>query len=358
MRFEVYVEMQAPDGVDHCKLYWDIMQQIEYADRLGYDVFSTIDHQFFPDFGISANPLAFWAAAAQRTQRIKFRTLLHNTSLHNPMVLAGQITATDILTKGRLELGLGRGHAWIFPKAGVPLEDAKPRADEAKEILQKAFSEEVFDFEGNFYDVRNVRVVPRPYQSKYRIYTGGTSDATYREAGERGWGLVVPPLLPHRLLEKQFEIYRTACREAGYQPDIVFIHAVYIDEDEEQIRKEAAKALHNFLACNAAPTNDLPPKEELKQKGFGFYASGTLESLARMSYEEITSQGVVWVGTPEKIINYIEEVQQEVEGLGAIAIVPNYGGIEHWKSIKILQRFAEEVVPHFKAGQEETHIGE
>jgi alkanesulfonate monooxygenase SsuD/methylene tetrahydromethanopterin reductase-like flavin-dependent oxidoreductase (luciferase family) len=225
------------------------------------------------------------------------------------------------------------------------------------EILQKAFSQECFDHDGEFFNVENVCVVPRPYQEKYRIYTGGTSDSTYKEAGEKGWGLVVPPLLPHKLLEKQFDIYREACARSGNEPDIVFIHAVYMDEDEEQIHKEAADALRGFLACNAAPTSDLPPSEELKEKGFGFYASGTLESLAQMSYEEITDQGVVWVGNSQRIIEYIEEVQEEVEGLGSIAIVPNYGGIEHWKSIKTMQIFAEEVMPYFRKKQSSAVAG-
>jgi alkanesulfonate monooxygenase SsuD/methylene tetrahydromethanopterin reductase-like flavin-dependent oxidoreductase (luciferase family) len=358
MRFEVYTEMQAPEGVDHYKLYWNTMKQVEYADQMGYEVFSSIDHQWFPRFGISANPLAFWSAAAQRTRRIRFRTLLHNTSLHNPMVLASHITAADILTQGRLELGLGRGHAWIFPKASIPLENAKPRSVEAMEILRKGFSQESFDHDGEYFDVENVRIVPRPYQQQYKIYIGGTSDSTYEEAGEKGWGLVVPPLLPHKQLEEQFGIYREACERNGNRPDIVFIHAVYMDEDETRIREEAAEALHGFLANNAAPTGELPPKEELEAKGFGFYASGILESLAQMSYEEITEQEVVWVGSPQRIIEYIEKVQEEVEGLGAIAIVPNYGGIEHWKSIKTMQIFAEEVMPYFRKKQSEVSVAD
>src|SRR6267143_1658195 len=83
----------------------------EHADQVGFDVYSVIDHHFFQKFSISANPLALFTAAAQRTERIRFRVALFTLPLENPMRLAGQIAEADILTRGRLECGLGRGHA-------------------------------------------------------------------------------------------------------------------------------------------------------------------------------------------------------------------------------------------------------
>ncbi|MGH3319159.1 MAG: hypothetical protein ACRDN9_03080 [Streptosporangiaceae bacterium] len=150
-------------------------------------------------------------------------------------------------------------------------------------------------------------------------------------------------------MEKQFDIYRNACAESGTEPDIVFLHAVYVDEDESRIAGEAGEALKGFLVNNAGPTRDMPDEEELKATGFGFYASGILESLAEKTWEEMTGEGIVWAGTPQRIIDYIKEVQSEIEGLTAIAIVPNFGGLEHWKSIKTLQLFADEVAPYFQS---------
>jgi len=111
MRFGIYAEIQTPPGKPHAEMIWEVMRQIEHADQAGFDVYSTIDHHFFPKFSISANPLAMFAAAAQRTRRIRFRTALHTLPLENPARLAGQVAEADILTQGRLECGLGRGHA-------------------------------------------------------------------------------------------------------------------------------------------------------------------------------------------------------------------------------------------------------
>src|SRR5437762_13866052 len=71
MRFGIYCEIQTPPGKAHYDMTWEIMRQMEHADQCGFDVYSVIDHHFFQKFSISANPLAMFAAAAQRTQRIQ-----------------------------------------------------------------------------------------------------------------------------------------------------------------------------------------------------------------------------------------------------------------------------------------------
>lgn len=351
MRFGIYVEMQASPGKSHYELTWEIFQQIEHADRAGFDVYSVIDHHFFPKFSISANPLALFAAAAQRTQRIRFRTALHTLPLENPLRLAGRIAEVDILTNGRLECGLGRGHAWLYEPSNVALEESRPRYDEAIEILINAWTKEKFSYDGKYYKFKDLSVVPKPVQKPHpRLFTGGTSDITYQMAGERGWGIFVPPLLPYSVLEGPLDIYKKACAANGHQPDVVYIRPVYLDDDEKKIRKEVEQALLNFLAFNASPVyslHDEEKKAELRAKGYGFYASGALESLTKLTYEEIVEQEIAFIGTPKKVIQQIKDLQKK-GGIGELAIVANFGGLEYWKSIKTQHLFATQVMPAFR----------
>ena len=351
MRFGIYCEMQTPPGKSYHEMTWEIMRQIEHADESGFDVYSVIDHHFFPKFSISANPLAMFAAAAQRTRRIRFRTALHTLPLENPMRLAGMIAETDILTNGRLEIGLGRGHAWLFGPSSVPLEESRPRYNEAVDILELAFTKDKFSYDGQYYKVKDVSVVPRPVQKPYpRFYTGGTSDITYQTAGKKGWGIFVPPLLPWNVLEAPLKIYKNACAQHGHEPDIVYIRPVYLDDDEKQIRQEVEQAIHNFLAFNASPVESIQSEEkkaELIAKGYGFYASGALESLTKLTYDQIVEQEIGFIGTPEKVVRQIENLQSK-GGIGELAIVSNFGGLEHWKSIKTQQLFAKHVIPAFR----------
>ncbi len=352
MRFGIYAEMQCPPGKSHYDLTWEIFRQIEHADAVGFDVYSIIDHHFFPRFSISSNPLAMFAAAAQRTSRIRFRTALHTLPLENPARLAGIIAEADILTNGRLEAGLGRGHAWLFHPTNVALEESRPRYDEAIDILVGAWTKQKFSYHGKHYSFDDLEVVPKPIQKPYPpLYTGGTSDVTYQMAGERGWGIFVPPLLPWKVLEPPLNIYKKACAEHGHKPNIVYIRPVYMDDDEKVIRREVEQALKNFLAFNASPTASLQDekiKAELRAKGYGFYASGALESLTKLTYEEIVEQEIGFIGTPDKVIRQVQALESK-GGIAEVAIVANFGGLEHWKSIKTQDLFAKHVMPAFRS---------
>jgi alkanesulfonate monooxygenase SsuD/methylene tetrahydromethanopterin reductase-like flavin-dependent oxidoreductase (luciferase family) len=349
VKFSIYSEMQHWSDRSMSQQYWETMEQVVNADRLGYAAYGIIEHFFFERFSISPDPLAFFAACAQRTKRINFRTLVHVLPYHNPLVLASRISAADILLDGRYEFGVGRGHGWIPPKAGVPLDESKDRYDESLEILFTALESERFSHEGRFYSIEDSHIVPRATR-RFRVFLGGTSDYTYVLAGSRGWAVVVPPLLPYAALKDQLDLYRSTCAEHGHEPDIVWIHACYMDEDRDTARREAERGMRRFLEGNASPLAEVAPPEELQAAGYGFYASGIMEQLAATPYDEMIEQDIVWVGTPAEVIRRIEDVIAVCEGLTEISITVNPGGFEHWQAIKQQELFARHVFPRFRSG--------
>ena len=347
MRFSLYTEMQLHEGKTPEQLYGEVLEQIQNADRLGYDCYASVEHFFFPKFSISTNPTALFAAAAQRTQRIRFRTMLHALPYHNPTVLASAIAATDILTGGRYEWGVGRGHGWIPEKAGVPLDEhARPRYEEAVDLLFAALGNERFSYSGEYYEVADSHIVPFP-QHKFRIFLGGTSDRTYELAAEHGWGVAVPPLLPYKALEQQLDLYRERCAEHGNEPDIVWIHACHLDPDRETALREARDWVTKFIYGNSSPLLEYekPSADDLNKAGYGFYAAGIMEQLAEVPFEQLVEEDYVWVGTPDDIVERIEETRQICPGISEIGITVNAGGAPHWMAIKNQELFASEVMP-------------
>jgi alkanesulfonate monooxygenase SsuD/methylene tetrahydromethanopterin reductase-like flavin-dependent oxidoreductase (luciferase family) len=348
LRFGLYAELQTPPGKPHAELYREIMRQMEHADQAGFDVYSIIEHHFFPEFSTSANPLAMICAVAQRTQRIRFRVALHTLPLCNPMRLAGEIAAADIITNGRLETGLGRGHAWLFERSGVDLAESRDRFNEAVEILINAWTLDGFDYHGKYYQLKNLTVVPKPLQKPHPpLFTGGTSITTYEMAGSRGWGMFLPPLLPFKAMEPSIAAYLKATKAAGHKPNIVYLRPVYLGDDPKTIEHEVKDSILRFFACNASPVRGLPSKEELIAKGYGFYASGALESLAKLTYEDILAQEIAFIGTPAQVIGQIRKLREQAP-ITELAIVTNFGGIDHWKVIKTQELFARHVMPAFR----------
>jgi alkanesulfonate monooxygenase SsuD/methylene tetrahydromethanopterin reductase-like flavin-dependent oxidoreductase (luciferase family) len=127
MRFGIYSEMQHWPGKSAGRLYAEVAEQVVHADRLGYWSYAIVEHLFFPRFSISPDPLSFFCQVAPRTRQIRFRTMLHVLPYHNPTVLASRIAEAEILLEGRYEFGVGRGHGWIPPKAGIRLSDGPGR---------------------------------------------------------------------------------------------------------------------------------------------------------------------------------------------------------------------------------------
>ena len=348
MRFSIYSEIQQHPNQTAEQLYAEVLEQIVNADRLGYDTYAVIEHFFFPKFSISANPTAMFAAAAQRTRAITFRTMLHALPYHNPLVLASAIAATDLLTGGRYEFGVGRGHGWIPPKAGVALDEhARPRYEEAVDLLFTALGNEHFSHHGSYFDVDDSEIHPFPRRT-FRIFLGGTSDRTYELAAEHGWGVAVPPLLPYVALAQQLDLYRAKCAEHGTTPDIVWIHACHLDDDRETAMREARDWILGFIGGNCSPLTEHapPPAEDLVKAGYGFYAAGIMESLAQVPFEQLVEEDYVWVGTPADILQRIAATRELCEGVTEIGITVNAGGAPHWMAIKNQELFARDVMPH------------
>jgi alkanesulfonate monooxygenase SsuD/methylene tetrahydromethanopterin reductase-like flavin-dependent oxidoreductase (luciferase family) len=351
MRFGIYAETQCPPEKPHYDLTWEIVRQMIHADAVGFDSYSVIEHHFFPQFGISANPLAMFVAAAQHTQRIRFRTLCHTLPLHNPLVLAGAIAEADLLTHGRLECGLGRGHAWLFPPAGIPLAESRPRYEEALDLLTLAWTQDHFSYEGRYYNVKDVTVVPKPLQKPHpKLYMVGTSESSFLAAGQRGISIAAGSPVPYAVFAPGIDGYKQACAKRGYTPDISFIRLVYLDEDARQVRTEAEPYVRNFLDFNASAIDSLAHRqEELIATGYGFYASGVAERFRHITYDQCIEEDLCFLGTPEQVIAQIRRLDRQVGGLNEMVIISNFGGIEPWKAIKTQELFAKYVMPAWRA---------
>jgi alkanesulfonate monooxygenase SsuD/methylene tetrahydromethanopterin reductase-like flavin-dependent oxidoreductase (luciferase family) len=352
VRFSLYSEMQLWPGKTPEALYAEVAEQVVNADRLGYDAYAIVEHFFFPRFSVAPDPMSFFSQLAPQTERIRFRTMLHVLPYHNPTVLASRIAAAEILTGGRYEFGVGRGHGWVPPKAGVRLADVRELHEESFEILFKALEEERFSHSGRFYEVDDSHIVPPPPKRLPRIFVGGTSDSTYELAGRKGYSVAVPPLLPYAALRDQLDIYRESCAKHGNEPDIVWIHACYMDEDRDVALREAEVPMRRFLEGNASPLAELGDHGELQAAGYGFYTSGIMEKLAATPYDEMISGDIVWVGTPEDVRERIAATIDVCEGLTEVAITANPGGFEHWQAIKTQEIFASQVMPHFRTRAE------
>jgi probable F420-dependent oxidoreductase len=155
--------------------------ECQEAEGYGYDTVFSADH-----LGIPA-PFPLLIAAAEATQRLRVGTLVLNVPFWNPALLAREVATADILTDGRLELGLGSGHMkWEFDEARIAWQPASARAAQLAEMISEL--ERYFGTE--FEQLRAGRAAPKPVQRSGfgrlgpPLLVGGTSDAVLRTAAE------------------------------------------------------------------------------------------------------------------------------------------------------------------------------
>ena len=165
MRFGLFFQAPESPGQTHAERYAEMFDLIALADSLGFDVAWLAELHFGGAFSLLANPLMAVPVIAQRTRRIRIGTAVTLLPLHHPLSCAEQAATADLLSGGRLEFGVGRGSIPSqFHGFRVPVAENRARFDEALEIIRLAWTRERFSYDGAFYRVEDVAVVPKPLQ--------------------------------------------------------------------------------------------------------------------------------------------------------------------------------------------------
>src|SRR5579872_7154012 len=135
------------------------------SEALGFDSLWANEHHFDAYGGLIPSPPILLSALAQRTKRARLGTSIIVLPLHNPLEIAEQMAMIDLMSNGRVELGVGRGFvAYDYDRLGVSRDDSQDRMREGLELILKAWSGEPFTHHGKFYRYENLTVWPRPQQ--------------------------------------------------------------------------------------------------------------------------------------------------------------------------------------------------
>src|SRR5713101_7425589 len=144
------------------EVYRNLLDLCVLAEELGFDHLWTSEHHFLDD-GWSPSQLPILAAIAARTKRIRIGTFVLILPFHNPVRVAEDAATVDIISNGRLDLGVGPGNFLTeYETFGVPRRERRPRMHEGLEIIRRAFTENRFSFKGTYHAFPNLALSPRP----------------------------------------------------------------------------------------------------------------------------------------------------------------------------------------------------
>jgi alkanesulfonate monooxygenase SsuD/methylene tetrahydromethanopterin reductase-like flavin-dependent oxidoreductase (luciferase family) len=324
MKFSVSLFQSRTAGQSDRSIYGEAIEQIRLAEALGFHA-AWFNEQHFNDFGICPDPLSFAAYLAGVTGRIRLGTAVVVLSLHNPVVVAERAALVDQLSKGRLDLGIGKAPAKVnFGAFGVEPAESSERFSEAHALLKAAWSGEAFSFQGKYFSVQDVHIVPRPLQSPHPpIWVasfGSPESITF--AAENGYPLI--HTFGGETLKKNMDLYRNQFRGPG-APLTVVGRALHLHREGGRAREEMAGPARWYVENNPGRRGPI------------------------LSYETALSDffdklGII--GSVEECIERIRLLQTEYR-VDQLVCIFGLGGLAHEKIMAAMRLFAEKVMPEF-----------
>ncbi|MEY2566090.1 MAG: hypothetical protein QOE35_619 [Actinomycetota bacterium] len=194
---------------------WTVEHVLVPADYTSEYPYSPTGKMPGPEESPIPDPLVWLTHVGAHTTRIKLATGVLILPQRNPLVLAKEVATLDVLSKGRVILGVGVG--WLreeFDAIGVPFDERGPRTDESIEALRALWTQPESTFHGKFVDFERAKSFPKPAQGTVPIVIGGHTKPAARRAGRLGDGFFPARSSPEELTSLLEEMGRAA-KEAG-----------------------------------------------------------------------------------------------------------------------------------------------
>src|SRR5438309_4620035 len=313
---------------DHMR---DLIEQMEYADQVGLDVFG-IGYLHLKDFLYSA-PAVILAAAATRTKRIRLTSAVAVLSAADPVRLFQEFATLDLISRGRAEMVVGRGSfIEAFPLFGLNLEDYDSLFAEKLDLLLKIRENEHVRWSGQHRAALTGQgVYPRPVQDPLPIWVGvGGTPESFVRAGALGLPLMVAIIGGEtRRFRPLVDLYREAGRRAGFSPDRlkVGVHSL------GYVAATAQQAADDFFPGYARAINTVG-----KERGWA--------PMTRAQFDaQLTPNGALLVGTADEVAAKILRHSEALGGISRVTFMMNGASLPHLKLMSAIDLIATRVAP-------------
>ncbi len=249
MKFALFTHVPWPEGTEPAQIFAETSEQIEYGEQLGFYSAWLAEHHF-SRYSLGSSSLVLASSIAARTKTIRLGTAVLVPTLHNPINLAEDAATVDAVSNGRLDVGFGRGSVgYEYRGFNADIDESQARFQESIKIIEGLWTTPDFSYDGNYFKIDKVNLVPPPVQKPHPpIYLAASRTLETLEfvvsTGHSICAAVVQDTeaaldLCHRFVEMS--------KEAGFNvpmSDIPFFRYFYVAETEEQARKDTEAHLN------------------------------------------------------------------------------------------------------------------
>jgi alkanesulfonate monooxygenase SsuD/methylene tetrahydromethanopterin reductase-like flavin-dependent oxidoreductase (luciferase family) len=338
----------------------EALEQIPYAEQQGFDSVWFSEHHFRPVWSHNSAPDLTLAAVSQRTGNIRLGVGVVLAPIHHPLHVAARMATLDILSHGRVDVGLGRtGYPYQLTPYGSDLKDTRGMWLEFAGLLPRIWTQEEIAHQGDYFQIPRREVLPKPVQRPHPpLWSACGSDETARLTGSLGMGGLFSGEGGPARVEQLLAIWRDALKAApatgGAPPRAALMTAGYCHENPEIAARRGTELIAWYLEQQRERARlvwrdydpaTVPPDYQ------GYYARDMRLAAGphpgEPTPEAVREEGSKFcVGTPEDCIRFLE--LYEAMGIEEAILLCAVGPATHREVLHTLRLFGEEVIPHFR----------
>lgn len=350
----VVLPNSAYDPVKGAELYHQYLDELEYADALGFDGVVVNEHHQTA-YGLMPTPGVLAGALARSVKRGKLAVLGRALPLvNNPLTIAEEFAILDNLTRGRLIAGFVRGIGSEYHSTGTNPGESHARFHEAHDLIVQAWTRPgPFAYEGRHYDFKYVNPWPTPYQKPHPpIWLPSQGSRETIEWAAKMRYTYCQTLSPIAQVAQFFQQYRDAANASGYEASadqLAWSTTIYVAETDAIARREAkahVEALANVF-LRMPPPMLLPPGYTSLESTKRIAQAKVVLAAKPKTMEDMIDAGVIIIGSPATVRERLAEYQ-ELAGFGNVLIKTQFGTLPSPMAMKNMEMLAKEVMPHFR----------
>nr|ART38467.1 G421 [uncultured bacterium] len=330
------------------KTYHEHLDEWVMCEDLGFDGAFVNEHHFT---AINIQPSCNITATAiiSRTKHMKVGVIGNILPLRHPVQTAEEFAMMDCLSGGRFIAGIVRGVPFEYVSYNVDPFTSRERMKESYEIIQKCLTEEIFDYEGKYWNLTGVSIWPRPIQQPLPFWMPTGSLETIEFAAERrisGAQVFYPP---HGFKES-FDLYKKVAQERfGWTPgydNFVGARLLHVADTNAQAIAEAKEAVAYFFRVFSRPVNNPAPVPGLHTDQSFQHRQNIDRDFPgpHTPFEQMRNDGFIVCGDPDYVTRWLEN-DMRVAGYGHFLGMFHVGNLAHDKVMKSKRLFAERVMP-------------
>ena len=217
MKFGLLVDCHVREDRTQTLAFDELFAQVDAAESMGLDSIWIVEHHFRPKASVLSASMMVAGAIAARTKRVRIGTAVQVLPLGNPLRIAEEVASIDHMSHGRFDFGVGRSSIPKFYDGfNIPYSESTARFTESFEIVLRAFTQETFSFEGDYYSYHDVSISPQPLQQPYPAHLHGRAHARRASPPRPGSGFNVVLWFMGDYYEDRLQIYRDEWQAAGH----------------------------------------------------------------------------------------------------------------------------------------------